>query len=138
MVFEENISDSLILSLTWSEANWVQNAHFIQKDEILESIKRMDFRSKAKKLLRVKNILCIDGMFKKQEELYFFPDNKDRFVCDMMDLSMGYAILKIGTDIIDFNEMVVAKTAHNTTNIDADVIGAFIKKIDEIETQGER
>lgn len=132
MLFEQK-TDDLMLSLTWNEANWVQHAHFIQKDEILESINRMDFKGKAKKLFRVKNILRIDYSFKKQEELYIFPDDKDRFASDLMDLSMGYAILKIGTDIIDFNEMVVAETAHNTTNIDADVIGAFIKKIDGID-----
>ncbi len=135
MVFEQNIGDSLMFALTNSESDRVQYASFIAKDKILKSINHMSFMGRCKKLMRVKNIICVNHMFKKQEEIYIFPKDKDRFASDMMDLSMaGYAILWIGTDTIDFNEMVVTKTSNIATNIDSDVIGAFLDKIEgEIE-----
>ena len=58
-----------------------------------------------------------------------FPKDKDKFASDMMDISISYAILWLGSDILGFNEIAVAKTEHNTTNIDADVIWAFLDGI---------
>lgn len=134
MVFEHDIpyGGSLLFSLTWSEQNIVANAKFMQKPDIIRKIKDMDFSSN--RLFRLLNIVHIDGQFRKQEIFYTFPEDKDRFASDMMDISMGYAILWFfSEDVLGFNEMAVAKTAHNTTNIDADVIGAFLDGIEGID-----
>ena len=56
------------------------------------------------------------------------PRDIDQLASDLMEKSMSYAILWIDTDIIGFNEIAIARTAHHTTNIDADIIGALIGK----------
>ena len=100
----------------------------MQKPDIIRKVKDMDF---SNRLFRLMNIIRIDGEFRKQEIFYTFPEDKDKFASDMMDISMGYAILWFfSDDILGFNEMAVARTAHNTTNIDADVIGAFLDGIE--------
>lgn len=132
MIFDEtntNNGETMTFSLTNSEYDRVHVASFIQKDEILNQISRWTFRGKAGKLLRLKNIVYVDGRFLKQEVAYFLPTDMDRLISDMMDLSMSYAILWVDTNIMGFNEIALAKTAHNTTNIDADVIDALIQKI---------
>jgi len=135
MIFDEtsaNNGETIMFNLTNSEYDRVQHASFIQKDEILNQISRWTFRGKAGNLLRLKNIIYVDGRFMKQEVAYFLPTAMDRLISDMMDLSLSYAILWIDTSIMGFNEIALAKTAHNTTNIDADVIGALIQKIEGI------
>ena len=117
-----------MFGLTWTEHNMADNAKFMQKPDILKDVNHMNF---SKNLLRLKNIVCIDGELRKQEIDYVFPKDKDKFASDMMDISMAYAILWLGTDILGCNEIAVAKTAHNTTNIDADVICTFLDKIGE-------
>jgi len=109
------------------------NAKFMQKPDIIKEVNRMDF---SKRLLRLKNIVYIDGELRKQEIDYVFPNDKDKFASDMMDMSMGYAILWFFTDILGINEVAVAETAHHTTNIDADVIGAFLDRIGEDDNNG--
>ena len=134
MIFDEanaNNGDTIMFSLTNSEYDRVQRASFIQKDEILNRISRWNFRGKSGKILRLKNIIYVDGRFLKQEVAYLLPEQIDKLVSDMMDLSMSYAILWVDTNIMGFNEIALAKTAHNTTNIDADVVEAVIKKIKE-------
>ena len=127
MVFDQDIiKGGILFGLTLSERSKADNARFIQKPAIINEVGRMNF---SKNLLRLKNIVCIDGELRKQEIDYVFPDDTDKFASDMMDISMSYAILWLGSDILGFNEVVVAKTAHNTTNIDADVIGAFLDRI---------
>ena len=129
MVFEQDRREGgLLFGLTWTEHNKADNAKFMQKPDILKDVNRMNF---SKNLLRLKNIVCIDGELRKQEIDYVFPKDKDKFASDMMDISMAYAILWLGTDILGCNEIAVAKTAHNTTNIDADVICTFLDKIGE-------
>lgn len=134
MVFEHDIpyGGSLLFGLTWSERNIAVNAKFMQKPDIIREVKDMDFSSN--RLFRLLNIVRINGEFRKQEVYYTFPKDRDKFASDMMDISMGYAILWFfSEDVLGFNEMAVAKTAHNTTNIDADVIGAFLDGIEGIE-----
>ena len=121
--------ETMVFTLTPSEQSRVQHAYFIQKNEILNQISRWTFRGKTGKILRLKNIVYVDGRFVKQEAAYLLPEQMDKLVSDMMDLSMSYAILWVDTNIMGFNEIALAKTAHNTTNIDADVIGAIIDKI---------
>ena len=57
------------------------------------------------------------------------PKRVARFAGDMMDMSISYAILWVDCDILGFNSIAVARTAHHTTNIDADVIGALIDRM---------
>ena len=129
MVFERDMREGgLLFGLTLSDRTKADNAKFMQKPAIIEKVGRMDF---SKNLLRLENIICIDGEFQKQEIVYVFPNDKDKFASDMMDISMAYAIIWLNTDILGSNEIAVAKTAHNSTNIDADVIGAFLDKIEE-------
>ncbi len=132
MIFDEtntNNGDTIMFNLTHSEQFRVQRASFIQKDEILNQISKLRFTGKQGKILRMKNIRYVDGRFCKQEVVYFMPDDFDTLVSELMDISLSYAILWIDTNILGFNEIALAKTAHNTTNIDADVIGALIQKI---------
>ncbi len=117
-----------MFNLTCDERNKVENARFMQKPAIIKAVDHMNF---SRSLLRLKNIVFLDGDFCKEEIDYVFPNDKDKFASDMMDISMSYAILWLGSDILGFNDIVVAKTAHNTTNIDAEVIGAFLDKIGE-------
>ena len=121
MVFDNpnRTDETIVFNLTNSEESRVQGASFIQKDEILNQISRWTFHGKAGRLLRLKNIIYVDGRFLKQEVAYFLPTSMDRLVSDLMELSLSYAILWIDTNIMGFNEIAVAKTAHNTTNIDA-------------------
>ena len=132
MVFDNantSTDETMTFSLTQSEDSRVRVASFIQKDEILNQISRWTFHGKAGKILRLKNIIYVDGQFMKQEVAYFLPTALDRLISDMMDLSLSYAILWVDTNMMGFNEIALAKTAHNTTNIDADVIDAILKKI---------
>ena len=138
MIFDEtntNNGDTIMFNLTPSEYYRVQHASFIQKDEILNQISRWTFHGKAKKLLRLKNICYVDGRFCKQEVVYFMPDDLDKLVSELMDLSMSYAILWADSNILGFNEIALAKTAHNTTNIDADVVEAIIGKLNNVESE---
>ena len=137
MVFDiSNITDeTIIFNLTNSDKSRVRTAHFIQKDEILDKISKWTFHGKSGKLLRIKNIVHVDGRFLKQEVAYFIPDGLNRLISDLMELSLSYAILWIDTNIMGFNEIAVAKTAHNTTNIDADVVEAIIKKLNNVESE---
>ena len=129
MVFEQEWRErSLVFNLTCDERQRANHAKFMQKPDIIKEVNRMNF---SKNLLRLKNIVYLDGHFMKHEIDYVFPNDKDKFASDMMDISMSYAILWLGTDILRCNEIAVAKTAHNTTNIDADVIGAFLDRIGE-------
>ena len=122
-----------MFGLTCAERNMADNAKFMQKSDIIKGVGQMNF---SKRLLRLKNIVYIDGEFRKQEIDYVFPKDKDKFASDMMDISMAYAILWLFTDILGCNEIAVAKTAHNTTNIDADVIDGIIGKLKEISENG--
>ena len=70
---------------------------------------------------------------KQQEVAYFLPTALDKLISDMMELSLSYAILWVDTNIMGFKEIALAKTAHNTTNIDADVMTALIQKIGSID-----
>ncbi len=134
MVFKQDIrEDDLLFGLTCSERSRADNAKFMQKPDIIKEVNRMNF---SKNLLRLKNLVYLDGYFMKQEIDYVFPNDKDKFAFDMMDISISYAILWLGTDILGCNEIAVAKTAHNTTNIDADVIGAFLDRIMEDDDNG--
>ena len=128
MVFDQ-IDDvnGMMFDLTQSEYDRVGRAAFIQKKEILEGIEKM----KSARLLRIKNIVHINGNFCKQESVYLFPKDIERLAVDMMDLSISYAILWIEQDILGFNTIAIARTAHHTTNIDADVIGALLDKMRE-------
>ena len=128
MVFDQ-IDDvnGMMFDLTQSEYDRVGRAAFIQKKEILEGIEKM----KSARLLRIKNIVHINGNFFKQESVYLFPKDIERLAVDMMDLSISYAILWIEQDILGFNTIAIARTAHHTTNIDADVIGALLDKMRE-------
>ena len=128
MVFDHEMRNGgLVFNLTNDERNKAGYAKFMQKPDIIREVNGMTFSNGG--LLRLKNIVYVDDHFMKQEIDYVLPDDKDRFASDMMDISMSYAILWLGSDILGFNEIVVAKTAHNTTNIDADVLGAFLDKI---------
>ena len=137
MVFDNpnRADETIIFNLTNSENFKVQYASFMQKDEILNQISRWTFQGKAGNLLRLKNIVHVDGKFLKQEVAYFIPDGINRLVSDLMELSLSYAILWIDTNIMGFNEIAVAKTAHNTTNIDADVVEAIIRKLNNVESE---
>ena len=115
----------MVFDLTQSEHDRVGHAGFIQKRDILDGISKM----KEARLLRIKNIVHINGDFRKQEAIYFLPKDIDRLAGDLMDLSISYAILWIEQDILGFNTIAVARTAHHTTNIDADVIGALLDRI---------
>lgn len=129
VVFEHEMRNGgLVFNLTNVERIKAGYAKFMQKPDIIKEVNRMDF---SQNFLRLKNIVYVDDHFMKQEIDYIFPNDKDRFASDMMDISMSYAILWLGSDILGFGEVVVAKTAHNTTNIDADVIGAFLDRIGE-------
>jgi hypothetical protein len=131
MVLEQaGYERGMVFNLTCEERGKVENAKFMQKPDIIKEVNRMNF---SKNLLRLKNIVYIDGEFRKQEIDYVFPNDKDKFAFDMMDISMAYAILWLNTDVLGFNEIAVAKTAHHTTNIDADVIGAFLDRIGEAD-----
>ena len=139
MIFDEtnaNNGDTIMFNLTNSEYNRVQRASFIQKDEILNQISRLRFT--GSKILRLKNIRYVDGRFCKQEAVYFMPNDLDKLVSALMDISLSYAILWIDTNIMGFNEIALAKTAHNTTNIDGDVIGALVQKIGWNEDREEK
>lgn len=128
MVFDNISSENgMVFDLTPSEHDRVGRAGFIQKREILDGIGKM----KSARILRIKNIVYINGDFRKQEAIYLFPKDIERLAADMMDLSISYAILWIEQDILGFNTIAVARTAHHTTNIDADVIGAFLDKFKE-------
>jgi len=130
MIFDEtsaNNGETIMFSLTNSEYNRVQHASFIQKDEILNQISRL----RIGRILRMKNIRYVDGRFYKQEVAYFMPNDLDKLISELMDISLSYAILWIDTNIMGFAEIALAKTAHNTTNIDADVVEAVMKKIKE-------
>lgn len=128
MVFDNISSENgMVFDLTPSEHDRVGRAGFIQKREILDGIDEM----KSARLLRIKNIVHINGAFRKQEAIYMFPKDVERLAADMMDLSISYAILWIEQDILGFNTIAVARTAHHTTNIDADVIGALLDRIGE-------
>lgn len=134
MVFEQAWWErSFVFNLTCGERELANHAKFMQKPDILKEVNRMNF---SKNLLRLKNIVYLDGNFMKHEIDYVFPNDKDKFASDMMDISMSYAILWLGSDILGFNEIAVAETAHNTTNIDADVIGAFLDRIGEDNNGG--
>ena len=136
MVFDNlnaGADGTMTFSLTLSEASRVRFASFLQKDEILDQMSRWTFRSKAERLLRLKNIVHVDGRFMKQEVAYFLPTALDKLISDMMELSLSYAILWVDTNIMGFKEIALAKTAHNTTNIDADVMTALIQKIGSID-----
>ena len=138
MIFDEtsaNNGETIMFSLTNSEYNRVYHASFIQKDEILNQISRLRFTGKQGKILRMKNIRYVDGRFCKQEVVYFIPDDLDKLVSELIDISLSYAILWIDTNIMGFNEIALAKTAHNTTNIDADVIEAIIGKLNNVESE---
>ena len=126
MVFDNIGSENgMVFDLTPSEHDRARLARFLQKGEILEGISKM----KRARLLRIKNIVHIYGDFRKQEAIYFLPKDIERLAADLMDLSISYAILWIEQDILGFNTIVVARTAHNTTNIDADVIGVMLDRI---------
>lgn len=140
MVFDNSSTstdETITFSLTSSEQSRVQHASFIQKDEILNQISRWIFRGKSGKILRLKNIVYVDGRFLKQEVAYLLPEQIDKLASDLMGLSLSYAILWVDTNILGFNEIALAKTAHNTTNIDVDVIGALIQKIRSINDKPE-
>lgn len=140
MVFDNSSTstdETITFSLTSSEQSRVQHASFIQKDEILNQISRWIFRGKSGKILRLKNIVYVDGRFLKQEVAYLLPEQIDKLASDLMGLSLSYAILWVDTNILGFNEIALAKTAHNTTNIDVDVIGAIIEKIRSINDKPE-
>ena len=140
MVFDNSntsTDETITFSLTSSEQSRVQHASFIQKDEILNQISRWIFRGKSGKILRLKNIVYVDGKFLKQEVAYLLPEQVDKLASDLMGLSLSYAILWVDTNILGFNEIALAKTAHNTTNIDVDVIGAIIEKIRSINDKPE-
>lgn len=127
MVLEQaGYERGMVFNLTCEERGKVENAKFMQKPDIIKEVNRMNF---SKNLLRLKNIVFLDGKFRKEEIDYVFPKDKDKFASDMMDISISYAILWLGSDILGFNDIAVAKTAHNTTNIDADVIWAFLDRI---------
>ena len=130
MVFDNISSENgMVFDLTPSEHDRVGRAGFIQKREILDGIGKM----KSARILRIKNIVYINGDFRKQEAIYLFPKDIERLAADMMDLSISYAILWIEQDILGFNTIAVARTAHHTTNIDADVIGALIDKMRNLD-----
>ena len=130
MVFDNRSSENgMVFDLTPSEHDRVGFARFLQKREILEGFSKM----KPAKLLRIKNIIHNGGNFYKQEVVYLFPKDIDRLAEDMMDMSISYAILWIEQDILGFNTIAVARTAHHTTNIDADVIGALIDKMRNLD-----
>lgn len=136
MVFDNSnagTDGTMTFSLTLSEASRVRFASFIQKDEILDQMSRWTFCGKMGRLLRLKNIFYVDGSFMKQEVAYFLPTALDKLISDMMELSLSYAILWVDTNIMGCKEIAVAKTAHNTTNIDADVMAALIQKIGSID-----
>ena len=111
------------------------NGIYFVLGEILNQISKWTFQGKAGNLLRLKNIVHVDGKFLKQEVAYFIPDGINRLVSDLMELSLSYAILWVDTNIMGFNEIAVAKTAHNTTNIDADVVEALIRKLSNVESE---
>ena len=126
MVFDNAYTSThatMTFSLTQSEDLRARTASFLQKDEILDQISRWT----VGRILRLKNIVYDDGKFLKQELPYLLPGDLDRLASDLMDLSLAYGILWVDTNIMGFNEIAVAKTAHNTTNIDADVIGAIVR-----------
>lgn len=137
MIFDEtsaNNVETIMFNLTNSEYNRVQHASFIQKDEILTQISKLRFSGKQGKILRLKNIRYVDGRFCKQEVVYLMPNDLDKLISELMDISLSYAILWIDTNIMGFNEIALAKTAHNTTNIDADVVEAIIRKLNNVES----
>ena len=93
MVFELDIREGgLLFGLTCTDRSRVDNAKFMQKPDIIKEVNRMNF---SKNLLRLKNIVYIDGELRKQEIDYVFPKDKDKFASDMMDISISYAILYI-------------------------------------------
>ena len=137
MIFDNpsRTDETIIFNLTISEASRVHNASFIQKDEILNQISRWTFHGVAGNLIRLKNIIHVDGKFMKQEMAYYIPSAVDKLISDLMDLSLSYAILWVDTNIMGFKEIALAKTAHNTTNIDADVVEAIIRKLNNVESE---
>ena len=124
--FEKSIKDyGLVFGLTCSERERLDGAKFMQKRDILDAVGKM----KPTRIFSVKNIIHFNGEFHKEETSYIMPKEVDRFAADMMDMSISYAILWVDCDILGFNSIAVARTAHHTTNIDADVIGALIDRM---------
>lgn len=127
---EMDIRDfGLVFGVTCTERERLSYAKFMQKREILSEIKKMKWSG----ILRVKDFVHFNGDFHKKESNYVIPRDIDQFASDMMDWSISYAILWLDRDIIGFNEIAIARTAHHTTNIDADIIGALIDKMRKLD-----
>ena len=133
--------DNTEYALTRSESKRYWTAKFMQKQDILDAVKGWVNES-GRGILRLKNVVCDNsiGPIAKQEAVYMMSTDMDKFASDMMEISLSYAILEVNNlGLKGMWEIAVSKTAHNTTNIDADVIYAIItatrEKKDEVEDE---
>ena len=130
--FEKSMNGyGMVFGLTCSERDRLSHVKFMQKSAMLEAIGKL----KPTYILRLKNIVHFNGEFHKEDVVYLIPKDIDQLASDLMEKSMSYAILWIDCDILGFNEIAIARTAHHTTNIDADIIGALIDKLGKDEMQ---
>lgn len=128
MVFNDK-SVVMEFPLTVAGKNFWQGRRFLTTSEVLADIEKWKYNPNGG--FTLSNIICNQLGPQMKQEAWYHKTDIDKFVGDLMDISLTHGLLFVGNLSQRDNYFAVAETAHNTTNITAEIMEALIKKIEE-------
>ena len=91
---------------------------------IVNILKKWNLTGAGIVLWLVKNMDKPYSKWTKQQSVYIFPEDEDRLIQNLANLSLGNTIILLEQDIYVFN-VYVGASENGETNIDADVLEEF-------------
>ena len=127
MVFNDK-SVVMEFPLTVAGKNFWQGRRFLTTPEVLADIENWWYNPISG--ITLSNIVCNQYGPQMKQEVWYRTSEIDKFVGDLMDISLTHGFLFVGNLSQRDNYFATAETAHNTTNITAEIMEALIKKIE--------
>ena len=91
---------------------------------VVNILKKWNLNGMGVILWRVKNMDKHPFEWMKQQSIYFLPDDGDRLIQDLANLSLGNTIIYLDKAVYEIN-VYVGISENGDTNIDADVLEEF-------------
>lgn len=106
-----------------------QFQRFLTQKELIELMEKWWYNPISG--ITLSNIVCDQCGPQAKQEIWYRTSEIDKFVGDLMDVSLTHGLLFVGNLSQRDNYFAVAETAHHTTNITGEFIEALIRKVEK-------
>ncbi len=128
MVFDDK-SRIMEFPLTPIGRDFWRNSKFLSQDELLVKLDEWWYNPISG--ITLSNTVCDQYGPQMKQEVWYRTNEIDKFIGDLMDVSLTHGLLFVGNLSQRDNYFAVAETAHHTTNISGEFIEALIRKVEK-------